>query len=204
MPLDHCAAARFARRRGDALMSFPVHPILVNFTAALVPISLVCDVLARLTGRESLRATGWWTLVFATAITPLTVIAGWLWLDDMDGMDMPDMTVHKWLGTFLIGVFAALLAWRWQAHRRNAAPGIAYLATAGLVVAALSLQGHLGGTMSFGGGPIFGAGTETSTEEGPMDSDSREPGHHHGDASETPASTGEPEWRDYIDVSDTP
>lgn len=184
-------------------MSFPIHPILVNFTAALVPISFVCDVLARLTGRESLRATGWWTLLFATAITPLTVIAGWVWLDDMDGMDMTDMTVHKWLGTSLIGVFAAMLAWRWRAQRRNEAPSIAYLATAGIVVAALSLQGHLGGTMSFGGGPIFGAGTEAGGGE--MDGQPSPPAeHHHDSASQGPVSPGEPDWQDYIDVSGSP
>jgi uncharacterized membrane protein len=95
----------------------PVHPLLVNFTAALVPVSLVTDVLGHITGRQSLYAAGWWTLVFGTVITPLTVLAGWLWLDQMGGMSHTAMAVHQWLGTALVGAFGSLLAWRWRYYR---------------------------------------------------------------------------------------
>ncbi len=57
----------------------------------------------------------------------LTVLAGWLWLRQMSGMDMPEMTIHKWLGTALAVVFAALVLWRWRIHRReDAAPSWGY------------------------------------------------------------------------------
>ena len=78
---------------------YKIHPILVNFTAALIPISFISDVLNRITGKTSLRDTGWWTLCFAAIITPLTALAGWLfWSHDMDD-GVRGMTIHKWLGT---------------------------------------------------------------------------------------------------------
>ncbi len=41
----------------EFVMAYKVHPILVNFTAALVPVSLASDILARLLGRDTLRDT---------------------------------------------------------------------------------------------------------------------------------------------------
>jgi len=53
------------------------HPILVNFTAALLPLSFLSDVLGRMLRRQSLHNAGWWLLLYAVLITPLTVAAGW-------------------------------------------------------------------------------------------------------------------------------
>jgi uncharacterized membrane protein len=77
-----------------------LHPILVNFTAALVPVSVASDFIGRLCKIESLRNTGWWTLFYATVVTPFTAITGWLfWMGDDNGVT--GMTIHKWLGTGL-------------------------------------------------------------------------------------------------------
>lgn len=171
----------------------PLHPILVNFTAALVPASLLSDVLARVLKRESLRSAAWWMLLYAAVITPLTATAGWFWLDDMGGMDHREMDVHKWLGTALTVVFLLLAAWRGRFHARGVAPGALYLITVGLVVAALTLQGHLGGMMSFGTGEASAedvpkrAGTPMTQPAKPSDD-----GHRH--------EHGEIEWRESIDV----
>jgi hypothetical protein len=43
-----------------------------------------------------------------------------------------------------------LVLWRGWLYRRNAAPPIAYLVLAAVILAALAYQGHLGGMMSFG------------------------------------------------------
>ena len=159
----------------------PLHPILVNFTAALLPVSVLCDLFGRVTGRTSLRAAGWWTLVFASAVTPLTVAAGWLWLGQMDGSHGTEMTVHKWLGTSLAAVFVVMLFWRWRQYRRDAEPGVVYLSAGVAVVAALTVQGHLGGSMSFA--------SDGSVQMSPHA--------HHGHG---PTTTTGPVWRDYIEV----
>ena len=131
------------------VLHYKIHPVLVNFTAALVPVSLGSDIAGRVLRNEGLRDTGWWTLCFATAITPLTVASGWLfWMPDDAGA--AGMFIHKCLGTLLIVLLAGLICWRWQIRRRNYYPSAAYLLTGVALVLAVVYQGHLGGTQSFG------------------------------------------------------
>ncbi len=125
-----------------------LHPILVNFTAALVPVSVACDLGGRMRRNESLRATAWWTLLFATIITPFTAIAGWLfWMSDDNGVT--GMTVHKWLGTGLAVLLFGLFAWRRRLHRQQRWATAAYLILGLVFVAALIVQGSLGGAQVF-------------------------------------------------------
>jgi len=128
-----------------------VHPVLVNFTAALVPASVLSDVLGRLLRRGSLRHAAWWTLVYAAAVTPFTALAGWFWKRSIEAALSADLiAVHQWLGIWLAFAFPALVIWRRGFHRRGESPGLAYFATAALTLLALVYQGHVGGGMAFG------------------------------------------------------
>jgi uncharacterized membrane protein len=127
-----------------------LHPILVNFTAALVPVSLGSEVLGRLLRRETLRTTACWTLLYAAIITPFTAAAGWLFWAPDDNGDL-GMTIHKWLGTGLAVVLVGLIAWRGSIWKRSGWPAVAYLLVALAVVIALVYQGYLGGTKVFSG-----------------------------------------------------
>jgi uncharacterized membrane protein len=128
---------------------YKIHPILVNFTAALIPVSVGVDFAARLFRSKSLRDTGWWTLFLAACITPLTALAGWLyWLGDDNGVT--GMTIHKWLGTGLAIVLPFLMWWRWRDFHKGAWTSWLYLLAGAVVVAALLYQGHLGGAQAFG------------------------------------------------------
>ncbi|HEX5399988.1 MAG TPA: DUF2231 domain-containing protein [Verrucomicrobiae bacterium] len=127
-----------------------LHPILVNFTAALVPVSVASDFIGRFCKIESLRNTGWWTLFYATIVTPLTAISGWLfWMGDDNGVT--GMTIHKWLGTGLAVLLFGLFFWRFNLHRKNQWPTMAYFIAGGIFVAVLAYQGHLGGEQVFSG-----------------------------------------------------
>ncbi|MGZ3396893.1 MAG: DUF2231 domain-containing protein [Isosphaeraceae bacterium] len=129
--------------------AYKVHPILVNFTAALVPISVGSDILGWVFGKQTLRDTGWWTLCFAAVITPFTAIAGWLfWMEGDVGV--PGMTIHKWLGTSLAVLLVGLVLWRWWFFKSNRRPSVFYLLVALAVIGAVVYQGHLGGDQSFG------------------------------------------------------
>ena len=128
-----------------------IHPILVNFTAALIPVSVLSDVLGKLFHRESLNHTAWWALLYATLITPCTALAGWFWKRSIEAALPPDViAIHQWLGISLAAAFIILAIWRWTFHQRRKSPGIAYLLLATLVSLALMYQGHLGGSMTFG------------------------------------------------------
>lgn len=127
-----------------------LHPILVNFTAALIPVSVAADFVARWRVHEELRITAWWTMLLAAIVTPFTAVAGWLfWMSDDNGVAI--MTVHKWLGTTLAVLILGLFAWRWTFRRRRQPVSLAYLTVAVLFVAALVIQGSLGGYQVFNG-----------------------------------------------------
>ncbi len=127
-----------------------LHPILVDFTAALVPVSVACDAAGRVRRDETLRHTAWWTLLFATCITPFTAIAGWLfWMHDDNGHT--GMTIHKWLGTSLVFLLLGLFFWRRDLRRRQQWATGAYLLAGLVVVALLVVQGALGGAQTYSG-----------------------------------------------------
>jgi uncharacterized membrane protein len=129
-----------------------IHPILVNFTAALVPASFGSDVLGKIVRRQSLHAAGFWMLIYAAAITPFTAIAGLIWKRSVASALPPEqIAMHQWLGISLAVLFLVAGAWRWKLHARDITPGFAYLGFCLLLVVALMYQGALGGQMAFGG-----------------------------------------------------
>jgi uncharacterized membrane protein len=128
-----------------------LHPILVNFTAALFPLALFSDLLGRWFKRSSLHSAAAWMVLYAAIITPLTGAAGWWWKSQSAGTLPPQLiTVHAWLGTSLALVLIALAVWRWRLYRQNVVPTLAYLVFAAVAVLALVYQGSLGGAMVFG------------------------------------------------------
>ena len=128
-----------------------LHPILVNFTAALLPLALFSDLLGRWLKRSSLHSAAAWMVLYTAIITPLTGAAGWWWKIKSAGTLPPALiAVHQWLGTSLAVVFIALAVWRWRLYRRNAVPTLGYLVFALVAVLALVYQGSLGGAMAFG------------------------------------------------------
>jgi uncharacterized membrane protein len=127
-----------------------VHPILVNFTAALVPASVGSDVAGRLLRKASLHSAACWMLVYAAAITPLTAFAGWWWKQRVGETLSPQLILrHERLGFGLVFAFLALAMRRYAAHRRQEAPGMAYLLFGGVAVVLLVMQGTLGGALLF-------------------------------------------------------
>ena len=167
----------------------PLHPLLVNFTAALVPVSVLADVLGRWLRRSNLSATGFWTIAIAAAITPFTALAGWWWLRQMPEMDMPPMPLHRWLGMGLAVAIIPLALWRSRTHRRANAPSTGYLITAGLLLLALILQAHIGATMSFGGSGNDHVEPSRSSSSASNETSDHAPAGHHDASNASTAST---------------
>ncbi|MDE2313358.1 MAG: DUF2231 domain-containing protein [Elusimicrobia bacterium] len=132
------------------VMRYKIHPILVNFTAALVPVSIGNDFLERWSGRKPFGEVGWWTMLYAAAVTPFTALTGWLfWMKDDVGVH--GMLIHKWLGTSLALLVPAMALWRAYFYKKNRRPAAAYLVAGLLLVALLAYQGSLGGAQVFSG-----------------------------------------------------
>lgn len=127
------------------------HPILVNFTAALLPLAVLSDLLGRLLRRQALHTVGLWMMVYEAAITPLTVFAGWWWKStETNQLPAKLIMVHQWLGTAAALLFIVLAVWRWRFHRRAIPPSWTYLTFGFVALLALVYQGSLGGAMVFG------------------------------------------------------
>lgn len=129
-----------------------LHPILVNFTAALVPASIASDFLGKFVCRDSLPRAAWWMLLYAALVTPLTVLFGWLWKMSLElsATENETIFVHQWLGTSLAVGFILLAAWRGTLYVRGKSPSLSYFLPASVVMLLLMYQGHLGGSMVFG------------------------------------------------------
>lgn len=131
-----------------------IHPVLVHFTTALLPVSLVSDVLGKFSARSSLTPAAWWMLLYAALATPATALAGWMWEGDIAGVTgggpTGTMATHQWLGIILTICFLVLAFWRSRAFRHREKPGPAYLSFAVVTIAALMYQGYLGGMMTLG------------------------------------------------------
>jgi plastocyanin/uncharacterized membrane protein len=127
------------------------HPILVNFTAALLPLAFLSDLLGLWFKRASLHNAAAWMVLYTAIITPLTAAAGWWWKTKSAGaLPASVIAVHQWLGTSLAVIFILLAIWRWRPQNRNSAPTVVYLVITAVVVLALIYQGSLGGLMVFG------------------------------------------------------
>lgn len=127
------------------------HPILVNFTAALLPLALLSDLLGLFLRRKSLHNAAFWMVVYEAIISPLTGAAGWWWKHQTAGALPPNViAVHEWLGTVLVLLFVVVAVWRWRIYKKDATPAASYLIFAAIVALALVYQGSLGGLMVFG------------------------------------------------------
>jgi uncharacterized membrane protein len=168
----------------EALLDLPpLHPMLVNFTAALVPASVISDLLGWMLRRPALHVVGRWTLLYAAIVTPLTAATGWYWLWTGDHPQDTQMLIHQWLGTVLTVVLAALAIWRWRIYRGDAAPRRSYRIVSVVVLLAMVFQGHVGAIMTFGSG------------HQPPPDPVHAPEHDHGQEDDGY------DWREYIDLS---
>jgi len=126
----------------------PAHPLFVNFTAALLPVSFFSEFLGRIGKRPALQAAAWWMLLWATLFTPLTILFGYRWLRQL-GDHGRDITIHAYLGYTLGLYMVAMCLWRGRSYRLARQPHAIYLAILFLGVLAEVVQGHLGAARSF-------------------------------------------------------
>ena len=129
----------------------PIHPIFVHFPIALLTLSVAADAVAFFTNVDSLRNTGWWSLLGAAAGSLVTVAAG---IFDMRRAELSENVherVHRHMkvGLMLTVVILGLTAWRLTIFFQGIPVSATYLDCAILAMALAGFQGWLGGELVY-------------------------------------------------------
>lgn len=158
------------------------HPIFVHFTVALLSVSLGLYIVAAAIGSEQLRLVAKWNLWIGSAVTLLTVAAGWYAFNTVahDDPSHAAMTEHRNWALVTVAVLIPVLIWSVAAERKAKRLGWGFLAL--FVVAG----GLLASTAWHGGEVVYryGLGVISLPQTDAHDHGAHAKGaeHAHGDA----------------------
>jgi uncharacterized membrane protein len=124
-----------------------MHPAMVHFPIALLPLSLGADALGRLTGDYALLEMGRRTMPLAAASAVTAAAFGLIAQQAVhaEGQAHDLLVTHRTLNAGLVGVTAAMAARRMRTHR----PGLGYLAVGLAALGAMGYSAYVGGRMSY-------------------------------------------------------
>lgn len=109
------------------------HPFFVHFTVALVSVSVIFHLLARITAKQALReqwlVVARWTLWAGAAITVVTVIAGIYAYNTVahDELSHVAMTTHRNWALVTATVIFLTAGWAWWIDRRRSTGPVFFL-----------------------------------------------------------------------------
>lgn len=158
-----------------------LHAALNDLPPALLPLSVLFDLLGIFFKRDSLKAAAFWTLVFGVLGTGAAIVAGLFAEDAVAHSDQAHaiMETHKTLAFIVLGIFGVLAIWRimrrgvWSEKEQPVA------LTAGVIGVAILLYAS-----ALGGKLVFDHGLGIPTARLPAIVTERAAGHHHDDEDE--------------------
>ena len=130
-----------------------MHPALIHFPIALIVFALVAEVVSLFWKKPEIRWTALVVLVSAAVTAIPAALAGWTLSRDMlfSGRMAEIMTMHIWAGTSVaVAVWPLVFLRKWLDKHPSRNGRIIYLAALGILVAAIALTGHLGGSLVYG------------------------------------------------------
>lgn len=124
-----------------------MHPAMVHFPIAFLPLSLGADALGRLTGDYALLEMGRRTMPLAAASAVTAAAFGFIAQEAVraEGQAHDLLATHRTLNAGLVGVTAAMALKRVRSHR----PGLGYLAVGLAALGAMGYSAYLGGRMAY-------------------------------------------------------
>ena len=138
-----------------------LHAAINDLPPALLPISVLFDLLGLVFKRESLKAAGFWTLVFGVLGTGAAIVSGLLAEDVVQHSEQAHeiMETHETLAFIVLAVFGLLAVWRILRRGVWSDRELPIALTAGVIGVAILIY-----TASFGGRLVFEHGLGISTE----------------------------------------
>lgn len=127
-----------------------MHPAMVHFPIAFLPLSLGADALGRLTGDYALLEMGRRTMPLAAASAVTAAAFGLVAQQAVhaEGQAHDLLVTHRTLNAGLVGVTAAMAARRLRTHR----PSLGYLAVGLAALGAMGYSAYVGGRMTYAHG----------------------------------------------------
>ena len=124
-----------------------LHPSLVHFPIALMPVAIGADLLARVTGSRRLAEMGRVLMPVAAASAAVSAAAGLVAAVEVNAQGKAGdlLVTHRNLNMSLTAVSALMAAWRWGEDE----PSAGYLALGLAGLGALSYSAYLGGKMVY-------------------------------------------------------
>jgi uncharacterized membrane protein len=129
-----------------------LHAAVNDLPAVLLPLAVIFDLLGAFLKRESLKAAGFWTLLFGVVGGGLAIITGLLAAESTPHGEQAHalMETHETLAYIVVGLFAILAIWRlvrrgvWSEKEQPIA------LTAGVIgIALVVVQASFGGRLVF-------------------------------------------------------
>jgi uncharacterized membrane protein len=129
----------------------PIHPLLVHFPLALLPVSAAAEAVGFFAAMPSLSDTGWWTIAAAAVAGVATAAAGWRDMLRAPLSEAVHARVHRHraIGLVLATAIVALAAWRGWLYFGGRPVSMWYLDLIALTVALAMFQGWLGGELVY-------------------------------------------------------
>jgi uncharacterized membrane protein len=124
-----------------------VHPSLVHYPLAFLPLAVATDALGYLTGRRRLLQAGRWATLLTAAGAAAAGTTGLIAQEQVaaEGEARDLLVTHRTLNVALTLTMTGLAAWRW----RRRAPTPVSLAISTLGLGALAYSAYLGGRMVY-------------------------------------------------------
>lgn len=145
----------------------PLHPLLVHFPLALLPLSVGADAVGLLAGIPSLSHAGWWALLGAALGATMTVAAGFYDMFRANLSDDVHHRVHRHMrfGLALFMAIICLAIWRGIIFAGDGVVPMVYLDLAALSVGLAIFQGWLGGELVYADGVFVQQGESAARHE---------------------------------------
>ena len=158
-----------------------LHAALNDLPPALLPVSVLFDLLGILFKRESLKAAAFWTLLAGVVGTGAAIVAGLVAEDAVEHSEQAHaiMETHETLAFIVLAIFGVLAIWRivrrgvWSEKEQPVA------LTAGVIGIAILLY-----TAMLGGKLTFDHALGVPTVRLPASAAERAAGHHHDEDDE--------------------
>lgn len=143
-----------------------IHPSIVHYPLALLPIAVGADLVASVTGSETMAEVGRTLMPIAAASAALSAVTGLVAQEEVNaqGEAADLLATHRSLNLSLVTLSTAMAAYRLRREK----PGLGYLALALAGLGAMGYSAYLGGKM------VYEHGLGVKPADGLRDGDSPE------------------------------